>query len=141
MHQSLKGAPWGGCPTLQFSVRHLMGQPLYCSAASYGVLGGESPRHPLRVTQQYRLSSMAAWLSSTGIPHHSLLPHIPLIHLSEVNSSPRPGIAPQSLNSSSEPLHLPGAQRSCSGYVRLQQGLPDSHSIQAATDQLLHSQP
>ena len=51
---------------------------------------------------------MAAWLSSTGISHHSLLPHIPSTHLSAVNSSPCPGIAPQSLNSSSQPLHLPG---------------------------------
>ena len=41
-----------------------------------------------------------------GIPHHSLLPHIPLVHLSEVNSSPRPGIAPQSLNSSSSHCHF-----------------------------------
>ena len=49
-----------------------------------------------------------AWLSSTGISHHNLLPHIPLIHLSAVNSSPHPGIAPQSLNSSSQPLCLPG---------------------------------
>ena len=44
---------------------------------------------------------MAAWLSSTGISHHNLLPHIPSIHLSTVNSSPYPGIAPQSLNSNS----------------------------------------
>ena len=51
---------------------------------------------------------MAAWLSSTSISHHNLLPHIPLIHLSTVNSSPRPGIAPQSLNSSSQLLPLPG---------------------------------
>ena len=46
-------------------------------------------------------------LSSTGISHHSLLLHIPSIHLSAVNSSPCPRIAPQSLNSSSQPLrHL-----------------------------------
>ena len=57
------------------------------------------------MSQQYSLASMAAWLSSTGTYHHSLLPHIPLIHLSAVNSSPRPGIAPQSPNSSSQPLH------------------------------------
>ena len=43
--------------------------------------------------QQYHLASIAAWLSSTGISHHSLLLHIPSIHLSAVNSSPRPGIA------------------------------------------------
>ena len=59
-------------------------------------------------TMQYRLASTAAQLSSTGISHHSLLPHIPSIRLSAINSSPCPGIAPQSLNSSSQPLHLPG---------------------------------
>ena len=62
----------------------------------------------LRMTQQYRLVSMAAQLSSTGISHHNLLPHIPSIRLSTVNSSPRPGIAPQSLNSSSQPLNFQG---------------------------------
>ena len=41
--------------------------------------------------------SMAAQLSSTGISYHSLLPHIPSIHLCTVNSSPHPGIASQSL--------------------------------------------
>ena len=42
--------------------------------------------HPLRVTQQHRLASMAAWLSSTGISHHDLLPHIPSICLSGVKA-------------------------------------------------------
>ena len=32
---------------------------------------------PPRMTQQYRLASTAAWLSSTGLSHHNLLPHIP----------------------------------------------------------------
>ena len=59
------------------------------------------------MTQQYHFASMTAQLFSTGISHHNLL-HIPSIHLSVVNSSPRPGIAPQSLNSSSQPLRLPG---------------------------------
>ena len=45
---------------------------------------------------------LAAWLSSTGISHHNLLPHI---GLSTVNSSPHPGITPHSPNSSSQPLH------------------------------------
>ena len=71
------------------------------------------------VTQQYRLASMAAWLSSTGISHHSLLPYIPLICLSAVNSSPHPGIAPQSLNSSSQLLRLLGYLRPCLGYIWL----------------------
>ena len=43
-----------------------------------------------------------------GISAHNLLPHIHLISLSAVNSSPHPGIAHQPLNSSSQPLHLPG---------------------------------
>ena len=67
------------------------------------------------MTQQYHLTSMAAGISSTGISHHSLLPHIPSIRLSAINRSPHPGFSPQSLNSSSQPLrHL--------GYVWLQQG-------------------
>ena len=51
---------------------------------------------------------MATQLSSTSISHHNLLPHIPLICLSLFNSSPRPGIAPQSLNSSSQLLCFQG---------------------------------
>ena len=57
--------------------------------------------HPLHRTHLYRLASMAAWLFSTGISHHNLLPHIPRICLSIVNSSPRQGTSPQSLNSNS----------------------------------------
>ena len=94
--------------------------------------------HPLHMTQHYRLASMADWLSSTGISHHNLLPHISLICLSTVNSSPCPGIAPQSPNSRSQPLRLPGYQRSCPGHVWLWQGLiliPFT-----AIDQLFHSQ-
>ena len=75
------------------------------------------------------LASMAAWLSSTGISHHNLLPHIPSIHLSAVNSSPLTGIAPQSLNSSFQLLPLPGDLHPYPGYVWLWQGLSDSHSI------------
>ena len=41
------------------------------------------------------------------VPRQSL-PHIPSTRLSAVSSSPRPGIAPQSLNSSSPPLYRPG---------------------------------
>ena len=56
------------------------------------------------MTQQYHLAFMATWLSSTGISHYNLFPHLPMICLSEVSSSPHPGIAPQSLNSNSQPL-------------------------------------
>ena len=115
-HQALKGAPWVGSYSVVQCVRCLMGQPLYCSAAHAGMWGESwyvgrerlwGWLYPLRVTQQYRLASMAAWLSSTGISHEDLILHIPSSHLSMVNSSPRSGIAPQSLNSSSQLPHLP----------------------------------
>ena len=79
--------------------------------------------HPLHMTQQYGLASMAAWLSSTGMSQHNILCHIPSIHFSTVNSSLCPGISPQSLNSSSQLLHLLGDLCPHMGYVWLQQGL------------------
>ena len=69
------------------------------------------------MTQQYCLFSMAAWLSSTGNSHHNPLLHFPSIRLSTVNSIHCTGIAPQSLNSNSQPLHLPGDPCSCLAYV------------------------
>ena len=89
------------------------------------------------MTQQYHFASMAAWISSTDISHHDLLPHIPLISLSAINSSAHHGIAPQSLNSSSQPLLLPGDPCSCP-VCWLWNWLPDSDSIWAATDQLFN---
>ena len=71
------------------------------------------------MTQKYYLASLTAPLSSIGISHHNLLPHMPSICLSAVNGSPHLGIDPQSLNSSSQPLHH-------LGYVWLWQGLSDS---------------
>ena len=125
------------------------GNPLQCSClenprdggASWAAVHGiaqswtrlkplsSSSSHLLGMTQQYLLAFMATQLSSSGISHHNLLPHTPLICLSAVNSSPRPGIAPQSLNSSFQPLHLPGDLHPCLGYVWLWQRLSDSHSI------------
>ena len=62
VHQALKGAPWVGSYSVVQYNRHLMGQPLYCSAADAGSVGRERLwrwLHPLRMTQQYRLASMA----------------------------------------------------------------------------------
>ena len=95
-------------PTLVQCVRCLMGQPLYCSAANAGVWGRKGYVDGSTPCAWLSLAFTAARLSSTGISHHSLLPHIPSIHLSTVNSSPLPRIAPQFVNSSSQPLHLPG---------------------------------
>ena len=143
-YQSLKGAPWVGSYPVVQCVRRLMGQPLYCSPSDAGVWGmretmvmAPPPIHDSAVSPCFH----GAWFSSTGICHHNLLPHIPSIRLSAVNSSPHLGIAPQSLNSSSQLLPLPGDPCSCLAYVWVLQGLSDSHSIQTATDQLFHSQP
>ena len=54
---------------------------------------------------------MLPWLPGSppqAISHHDLLPHLLSFCLSTVNSSCSTGIAPQSLNSSSQPLPLPG---------------------------------
>ena len=79
VHPSLKGAPWVGSCSVGHCTRCLMGQTLYCSAANAGVWGERLwwCLHPLRATQQYCLASMTVQLSSTGISHHSLPPHIP----------------------------------------------------------------
>ena len=130
--QALKGATRVGFYSVVQYIRHLMGLTLYCSAADAGSVGKERLwwwLHPLCMTQQRHLASMAAWLPATGTSHQRLLPHIPSIHLSSVNSSPSHGIAPQSLISSSQLLCLLGYLCPCPGYVWLQQGLSDSHCI------------
>ena len=148
-HQALKGAPWVGSysviwhisllkehpgwgSTLEFSVSDIWRPILSIVQLPMLVCGGREAMGmapPLHVTQQCCRASTAARLSSTGISHHDLLPHIPSIHLSAVNSSPRPGIAPQSLNSSSQPLHLPGDLCPRPGCVWVWQGLSDSYSF------------
>ena len=72
-----------------------MGQALYCSAADAAMWGEAMVMAPPPTRDSAVLfASMAVQLSCTGMSHHSLLPHIPLICLSTVNSSPCPGIAP-----------------------------------------------
>ena len=121
----------GSCSVVQ-CVSHLMGQPLYCSAVDAGLWGKREAvvmAPPLHVTQQYHLASMAARLFSTGISYHSLLPLIPLISLSTVNSSPCPGIAPRALNSSSQLLPFQETRVPARHMYGFGQRLSDPHSI------------
>ena len=120
----IEGTPWLESYSVDPRVRHLKGHPgwvLLCSSvcqafwrASLSIAQLPIPAcgkerlwwwlHPLRVTQQCAyvcLASTAAWVSSIGISHQDLLPHITSIHLFTVKSSSHPEIAPQSLNSSS----------------------------------------
>ena len=128
--QSLKGATWVGSYSVVQCIRCLMDQPLYCSAEDAG--GGEREAMVMAPTPVCDSPVSPCFHGCLAFLHrcfhHNLLPHIPSIHLSAVNTSPRPGIAPQSLNSSSQLLHLPGHLCPCPGYVWLQQGLSDSHS-------------
>ena len=63
VHQSLKGAPWVGSYSVVQCVRCLMGQPLQLFTCQCWCVGRERLwwwLHPLRMTQQYCLPSMAA---------------------------------------------------------------------------------
>ena len=115
--QAHRGAPWLGSYSVVQDVGRLVAQPLCCSAASGGVWGERGCGHGSTATCESAVSPcfMAAWLSSTGISRCSLLPHTPSIRLSSVKSSACLGIAPQSLNSSSQLLHLPGDLCPCPG--------------------------
>ena len=114
-HQSLNGGSYSS------SACQALDGPASGSDADAGMWGergyGGGSTHC--VTQKYCLASMAAWLSSTGISYFSLLPHVFSVHLSTVNISPCPGIAPQSLSSNSQLLHLLGDLCPCLGYMWL----------------------
>ena len=110
-HQSLEGAPgWG---LALYSVRQTFDGPVsllfICQCWRVGRERLWRWLHPL--------ASRTAWLSSTGTSRHDLLPHIPSLHVSAGNSSPCPGIAPGTLNSSSQQLCLLGDLPFCPGYV------------------------
>ena len=131
--QSLKGAPWVGSYCVVQCIRHLMGQPLHCSAASAGLWGETG--YGIGSTRYVRLSCITLLPWVPGFPPRAFPTPVssltsPPIHLSAVtNPSPRPGIAPQSLKSGSQSVHLPGDLHPCPGYVWLWQGLSDFHSI------------
>ena len=112
MSGTQRGPPWLVSYSVVLGISHLKEHPggvLLCSSVHQEFdkaafllfsclcwhVGEERPwrwLQPLHMTQQYRLASMAARLSSTGISHHNLLAHIPLIFLSAVNSSPPLGL-------------------------------------------------
>ena len=101
----VKGDPgWG--PTLQFSASGVWWVS-FSIIQLWMLAGGE---RKAMVTCDSAVSSCFRGCStfSTGISNHRLLPHIPSIHLSTVNSSPLPGIVPQTLSSSSQPLFFQG---------------------------------
>ena len=75
------------------------------------------------MTQQYRLASMAAWLSSTGISHHNLLPHFPWSVSLQSTAALTLGLLHNPYVPSSQLLHLLGDLHPSLGCVWLWQGL------------------
>ena len=75
------------------------------------------------ITQQYHFASMAAQLSSKGIPHYDPLLYFPSGLLTTINSSLCPGIGFQSICPSSPLPCVPGELGPCPGNLVLQQGL------------------
>ena len=113
----------GWCPALYFTMFSICWASLTivvtADASMWGERGyGDCSTH-IHVTQWYRLAYVAAWFSSTGVSYHSLFPHTPSLHISAVNSSLRPVIVPESLNSSSQTLCLSGDTCPSLGYAQL----------------------
>ena len=68
------------------------------------------------------LASMPDQLSSKGISHCALFPHVSLGCRPSVSNRLHPGLVLQCLWSSSQPLHIPGDLYPCPGYIGLWQG-------------------
>ena len=122
-HQSLKGAPWVGSYSVVQRARRLMGRPLACSAASAGLWrergygDGSTTMCDSAVSPCFHgcLAFLHRHFPPQSPPSHGL---DPFLH-SQQQPWDCPGIAPQSLNSSSQPLPLPGDLHLCLGYVWL----------------------
>ena len=127
----LKGAPWVGSYSVVWCIRHLMASPSIVQLLVLACGEREAMVMALPPTRDWAVSP--CFHGCLAFFHRHFPPQFPPSHpsilLSAVNSSPHPGIAPQSLNSSSQLLLLIEDLRPCPGYAWLQQGLSDSHSI------------
>ena len=126
-----EGPPWLGSYFVVHCVWCFMGQLLDCSAANAGLWG-----------ERGYSDGSAPYTLLSGIPLPPWLPGSPPQAFTSTVSSltslqsvcnqqqpARPGIVPQSLNSSSQLLCLPWDLHSCPECVWLQQGLSESYSI------------
>ena len=127
----LKGHP-GWCPTLKFSVSgvwwaslSIVQLPMLACEERGAMVIAPPPMHDSAVSPCFH-----------GCPaslHRHFPPQSPSSHPFDLSlcsqQQPCPGITPQSLNSSSQPLSLPGDLHPRLEYVWLRQGLSDSYSI------------
>ena len=108
-----------------------MGQPLYCSAAVAGMWGergcgdGSTPYADSAVSPCFH--GCLAFLHRHFPPQSP--PSCPFSLSLCSQQCPCPGIAPQSLNSSSQLLVFPGDLHPCPRYVWLRQGLYHRSSV------------
>ena len=121
--QPLKEAPWVGSYSVVPYLRHLMGQPLYYSAADAGVWGERG--YGNSSTSMHDSAVLPCFQGCLAFLHRHFPPQSPPscpLGLS-LHSSPCPVIAPESLHSSPQPFRLLGYLHHCPGYVWLRQGL------------------
>ena len=144
--QALKRAPLVGSYCLVQRLRCLMGQPLCCSAAGLcgerGCGEGSTPYADSAVSPCFH--GCPAFLHRHFPPQSPPSHPLDLSLCSQQQPSPcstESRIAPQFLNSSSQPLHLPGGLCPCLGYAWLCKDCLILIPFKAATDQLFHSHP
>ena len=130
-HQALKGVPWMGSSCSSGHQAFDGPACLLFSCQHWHVVGRESMVMAPPPTRDSAVSPCL--LGCLAFLHQHSPPQSPpshrSVHLSIVNISPHPGIAPQALNSSSQMLYLLGDLCPYPGHVWLQQGLSGSHSI------------
>ena len=150
MCKALKRPPWLWSFSIAQHVRHLNVHPLwglYWSTAGDCVWGERGYSDGSTLCIWLSIISLPPWplLPSKSISHQDLLHHIPSGSLPVVSIRPCPGIAVQTLHSSSQPLHVLGDLRPCPGYIGLWQSLSvwfsfhsDCHRSAAAFSCSLH---
>ena len=96
-----------------------MGRPLYCSVADAGVW--EERGYGDGSTPVCDSAVLSCFHGCQAFLHRPFPPQSPPSHPRDLSlcsqQQPSPGVAPQSLNSSSQLLHLLGDLRPCPGYV------------------------
>ena len=146
-HQALKGAP-GWSHSVVWCISHLEKHPggggrvlLYSSVCQafdgpaflvqlLMLACGEREAMVMAPPSMHDSAVSPCFHGCLAFLHRHFPPQSPPSYpLDPSSRSPRPGIAPQFLNFSSQPLHLLGDLLPCPGYVWLWQGLSDSHSI------------
>ena len=131
VHQAPEGAPWVGSYSVVHCIRHLMGQPLYCSAAMLAC--GARQAVVMAPSPTCDSAVLPCFHGFPAFLHRYFPPQSPPSHPLDVSFCSQQEPSPWDCSTIPK-LQLPAAApsrgpASLSGYVWLWQGLPDSHSI------------